>query len=262
MSRPDSKGIGLAVEGITMQKDAQRLMDMLRQGTISEDEYGQLSTALKERERREDAAGRRLVRSLIKPFEKFSPWQAAAIGLSVSVAMSLVAQAVPLHFPGIIGLQTAADLKTAADIAAIATEGLQLRTVAIGTLLLQTAGFSLLAGLLGFGLSLAFGARSVRIRDFIGSFLLGRYPYLAAAGLLAILYRVDASAFTHPTRFSPAVAALVAVSLLGVAWQVTVYFQAFKFSSGLMKTRLAAAFVITLSLTEVLAALAAPYYLS
>ena len=219
----------------------QRILKLLQDGQITKEESETLRRSLKPK----SAAFTRFVTVLLNPFDRISGWPAAMLGLLVAAMTSLIAREGKIHFPGFLDLQAA-------------TPDLYFSKLTWLSLVSQNLINAIVFALISLMICLALRQKALRIQDFLGNAMLARFPYLFAT--LAItgitlahpeIFTTDVEQLRTQVSYAPMIL-LILTSLLALAWQLTVYYQAFKVSSGLKSKRLWLGFTSAIILSEIL----------
>ncbi|KTD58899.1 hypothetical protein [Legionella shakespearei] len=223
-----------------MIKEQKRLLTMLKENKISEDDYQIISAALNKK-----SVFSNIENSiLINPFQKIAGLQALGLGLILMVAMSLTGIATDAYFDGIIGYMIPLGLKTAVK-------------PNFFLLLYQNAAAVFITASMFITVSLLFRQKRIRIIDFFGTVALARFPLF-----ISILFTM-LEKHLSPSHFKEDISKGIELhlTLLGTVgnlifltcliWQIATYFFALKEASGLEGKSLWRGFLIAILLGDV-----------
>lgn len=181
---------------------------------------------------------------LFNPFERIAGKEALAAGLTIALIAALFASFTSTRFDGVL------------DIHFVFGDVL-FKTAAIDQLINLTSLFVVF-----YLLALAFGAKSTRPLDVIGTLALARAPFVLAplANITGIFSKfsgqfentsADKIAEITPTDLLPLAPLLLVIILLSI-WMIALSFNAWKVSANLKSTKLIVSFIIGLIAAEIL----------
>ena len=223
-----------------MSKEKERLMNLLNENKISEEEYKLLSGAIGKK----SSAANLLFSLLINPFQKVAGFYALILGLIVIFCMSYFGLLAKMYFPGILDVLNASVVKN-----------LKIQ-MSFFLLLYQNLVSWLILAALFFIAAKIFKQKKLRLIDFLGTTALARFPYLILTLFLWIMRVVNPSFMeidlTKGIQLHPSIATsmFAVVVIVCVLWQVTTYFYALKVSSGLAGKKLWISFICAIILGE------------
>ena len=227
---------------MTIEKN--KLLIMLKENKITEDDYTLLLNALENQD-----AKRTIFSLLINPFQKIAGLKALIIGMIVIICLSMLGAYANVYFTGILDCLNAANLKH--THASRPNFYLLLAQNSINWIVLSTIFITV---------TILFKQKRIRIIDFLGTVALARFPYIVLSAFIALVWIMQPSLLdfdlTKPTfQYKPAFPAILIDFMwqFCYAWQITTYFFAFKESSGLNGTKLWFGFVISLFIADQIA---------
>lgn len=223
-----------------MKNNKERLMGMLNENKISQDDYNTLLVAL------EKTSFFSTIQSslLLNPFQKIAGFKALAIGMIILLLMSYVGVIAKVYFIGSISMLNASVVAT--------------QTMNIGFLLLAyqnivswlvlTAVFIIAAKILQ--------NKKIRIIDFLGTVSFARFPLLLFTIFTSITRMVNPDMLdvdiTKGLLVHPSIEQYLfsIVGMILVVWQIITYFYALKESSGLIGKKLWLGFIVSIIVAE------------
>ena len=223
-----------------MKNDKERLMGMLNENKISQDDYNTLLVALEKK-----SFFLKLQSSLwLNPFQKIAGFKALIMGMMILLAMSGMGVIAKVYFVGSISIINASAVaKQTMDISF-----LLLAYQNIVSWLILSAMFILAAMILQ--------KKKIRIIDFLGTVSLARFPALLITILIGIVRMINPSILDVDMSKGISLHASFSQTLLGVlmmvliVWQIFTYFYAFKESSGLIGKKLVLGFIASIIAAE------------
>ena len=223
-----------------MKNDKERLMVMLNENKISQDDYNTLLVALEKK-----SFFLKLQSSLwLNPFQKIAGFKALIMGMMILLAMSGMGVIAKVYFVGSISIINASAVaKQTMDISF-----LLLAYQNIVSWLILSAMFILAAMILQ--------KKKIRIIDFLGTVSLARFPALLITILIGIVRMINPSILDVDMSKGISLHASFSQTLLGVlmmvliVWQIFTYFYAFKESSGLIGKKLVLGFIASIIAAE------------
>ena len=223
-----------------MKNDKERLMGMLNENKISQDDYNTLLVALEKK-----SFFLKLQSSLwLNPFQKIAGFKALIMGMMILLAMSGMGVIAKVYFVGSISIINASAVaKQTMDISF-----LLLAYQNIVSWLILSAMFILAAMILQ--------KKKIRIIDFLGTVSLARFPALLITILIGIVIMINPSILDVDMSKGISLHASFSQTLLGVlmmvliVWQIFTYFYAFKESSGLIGKKLVLGFIASIIAAE------------
>lgn len=221
-----------------MNKQKERLIQLLETGKINETDFKNLSSALAPEERRFGWTS-----WLFNPFERIDGTKALAIGSIGMLLMSLIGALKQIHYPGVLDLQISHTVTGYSNKFGILVYQNFIAVICLG------AVYYMAARLLK--------QKNLRLIDFFGMVALSRLAYLPATvllGQLKISYEV-------PTEIPAATLAYLSIiSIPSAFWIFTLYFNALKEASGLTGKKLWVTFFITVFVAEIISFPLARYF--
>lgn len=224
-----------------MSKENERLINMLKENKISEEDYKLLSAAIDKKSSRASL----IFSVLTNPFQKVAGLYALISGLAVIFCMSYLGVVAKCYSVGVIGSLNASVIKSHIQ-------------PTFSLLLYQNLIVWLVLTLLFICFAKILQQKRLRLIDFFGTVALSRFPYLIMMIILAIT-RVTHQSFLdiditkglqlHPSIFMSLFSAAI---ILCFIWEVVMYFYALKESSGLTGKKLWISFIVALILGEVI----------
>ncbi|MCB9073735.1 MAG: hypothetical protein H6623_08945 [Bdellovibrionaceae bacterium] len=217
-----------------MNIEQQKLVELLKNNKINKDEYALLMGALSPSNKS------KVFSFLLNPYEKFSTPVALAVGVTTLLLLSIVAQLFGFHFPDTLSLQ---EIKTSAGSSLGRNPFFQNIVIVLVTSIL----FYLSA--------LLYKQRNLRFIDFVATNLLTRFPYLVAAIILTIVYKISGFDPHQEPKVELSNLALFPIAITGIAclaWCLAMMFYSLKESSGLIGKKLWVSYLTTLLLSVVI----------
>lgn len=226
-----------------MSKEKERLIRMLHENKISEEDYKLLSAALDKK----SSLASQLFSIFINPFQKVAGLYALIIGLVFIVSISYLGVIAEVYFPGILDCLNSSVVKNPKA------------PLNFFLLFYQNIISWLVLSILFIIFAKIFQKKNIRIIDFFGTVALSRFPYVILTGFLSIVRVMNPSFMNiditkgyslHPSIMMSVFGFMVIACMI---WQVITYFYALKESSGLMGKKLWVGFIASLLLGEVIA---------
>lgn len=222
-----------------MNKEEQRLIAMLKENKISDDDYQMLRKALNKK------SFCTLVENsmLINPFQKIAGFKALFMGLVLMIIMSLVGVYAGVFYDGSFGIMLPLGLKTNAT-----PNFILLMYQNIISILLVSASFLASA--------LLFKQKGIRVIDFLGTVALARYPIFISLLSTMVHRLLEPELFTKDIsqgielHFDLINTLSYLIFLACFIWQIATYFFAFKESSGFEDKRLWGCFILCILVAE------------
>ena len=223
-----------------MKNDKERLMGMLNENKISQDDYNTLLVALEKK-----SFLSKLQSSLwLNPFQKIAGFKALIMGMIILLAMSGMGVIAKVYFIGSISLINASAVVK--------------QTMDIGFLLLayQNIVSWLILSIMFILTAMILQKKKIRIIDFLGTVSLARFPSLLITLLTAIVRMInpgilDVDLSKGIQLHVPLSQTLYGVTLMVlIIWQIFTYFYAFKESSGLIGKKLVLGFIASIIAAE------------
>ena len=225
-----------------MNTEKARLDKMLQEKKISQKDYNILITALDKKTFLSKISSS----LLINPFRKIAGIRALILGLVILFMLSYFGVAAKVYFFDMFSMINSTILAK------------QTMHSVFLYLLYQNTLIWLVPASLFFIATKFSQQKNIRIIDFLGTVAFARLPMLIMLGLTRLLQ------FTNPELFafdmskglplhspSPIISAVFgAIFLLGIAWQIAIYFYALKESSGLVGKQLWLRFLVSVGLSE------------
>lgn len=214
-----------------MSKEMEKILTLLNEKKITQEEFGDLKQALQRPSQKTN-----MFKYMIDPFESFSALQSLFIGFFVLAAMSLLASKIKIYYPGVL------DFKITEGALGFSTLFMQnlIVTASIGVVFIFTAIF--------------LKQKNMRTLDFAGTVLFARFPYFLVTLALYLMFIAGWNLNIEGLNSAKDYAILIIV-LSGLFWQVVVYFNAFKFASGLQDAKLTGAYIFSLVFSEIISIL-------
>lgn len=223
-----------------MTSENERLLTLLKDKKITQDEYKLLSKALVPN------TGVKLFFSLlINPYQKIAGISALGVGVGIILIISYFGAMAKIYFPGLLGILNSSMMKNPA----IGTDFL--------FLLYQNAVIWLVLTLLFIIAAKICQQKSIRIIDFMGTVALSRFPYLLLTGFLAMMRVVDPRfmdvGMENGLQLKPSLLAITfsSVVIICAVWHIVTYFYALKESSGLSGKKLWLSFIACILVGEI-----------
>lgn len=226
-----------------MSKEQDRLLSMLNEKKITEEDYQLLSAALNKK----NSSIYKLLLILTNPFQKIAGFRALVAGLMVIFGMSYLGAIGKFYSVGIIGCLNAS---------VITNSNIQPTFLLI---LYQNLVVWLVATFVFIIVAKIFQQKRLRLLDFFGTVAFARFPFLIMTGFLAIARALNLSFLNidlskgfklHPS-FSTSL--FSAVIILCFIWEIATYFYALKESSGLTGKKLWLGFIGAIFAGEMIA---------
>lgn len=227
-----------------MNKEQERLILMVKENKISEEEYKLLSSAIDKKQLRL----RGLFYLLVNPFQKIAGVYALLSGVMVIFLMSYLGSIGKFYSVGIVGCLNAAVIKN---------PNIQ---PTFPLLLYQNIVIWLVMTFIFIMFAKLFQQKRLRIIDFFGTVALSRFPFLILLVILIIMRITNPSLMnidlTKGLQFHPSVSMSLFSALIVVCfiWEIITYFYALAESSGLIGKKLWISFIAALILGETIAA--------
>lgn len=227
-----------------MSNERERLLTMLRENKISEEEYQLISGTLK----KESTRFNRVFSFLMNPFQKIAGVKALLGGMVIFLAMASLGVKARLYFPGVLSCLNADVVKSAS-----------LHPTFYVLMYQLLVGWAVMVALF-MACTLAFRQKGTRIIDFLGTIALARFPSLIMTVFLLAIRIVNPSVMDIDlskglpihTPIMMAIFFEIPIVLLFM-WQTATYFYALKESSGLVGKNLWISFMGSMVLGEVIA---------
>lgn len=224
-----------------MTKENERLLSMLQQGKISEEEYKSLVAVLD----KDESLLSRLFSVAINPFQKIAGWYSLAAGVIVLIAMSFIGAIAQIYFTGLLGILNSAIIKNPTVKSSFMLLAYQNSVVWVTLTILFIISAKICQ------------QKRLRIIDFFGTVALSRIPFLVLTIFLCVIQIVNPGFMnnfdlTKEHQFHPSFGItlfMIFVLACGI-WQLITYFYALKESSGLMGKKLWTSFIASLILGE------------
>ncbi|MBS0287554.1 MAG: hypothetical protein JSR17_09670 [Proteobacteria bacterium] len=223
-----------------MPSENERLLTLLKDNKITQDEYKLLSKALVQ-----NTGAKYVFSLLINPFQKIAGVRALGLGIGIIVAISYLGSIAKIYFPGLLGILNSSMIKNPN----IGTDFL--------FLLYQNAVIWLVLTLLFIMAAKICQQKSVRIIDFMGTVALSRFPYLILTAFLAMM-RVQNPRFMdvgmeNGLQLKPSLLAITfsSVVIICAVWHIVTYLYALKESSGLSGKKLWLSFIASILIGEI-----------
>lgn len=225
---------------MTQEKD--RLLNMLQEKKISEEEYRLLSSAMVKK----PALLNTLFSLLTNPFQKMAGFRALTVGFAVMILMSILGVIAKVYFMGILSCLNAS---------VIINPKYQLNFT---ILFLQNLICWSVLSLLFLIAAKLFQQKRLRTIDFFGTVALARFPYLIIVIIVCIMRITHSSLLDveltkgYQFKFSWALSLFGTVMIIAAIWQIVTYFYALKESSGLSGKKLWISFIAAIVLGEMI----------
>lgn len=223
-----------------MSAEKERLLKMLDENKISENDYKILLAAIDSK----NSKFKFIISLLVNPFQKIAGVKSLVIGVAIIFVMSYIGVLAKLYYSAILDITNA-------------TEVLHPKVpLSFLVLLYQNLVIWILLSAVYIIIAKIFRAKKVRIVDFLGTTALARYPYFFFTILFFItqlfvpnfsLYDT-AKGYIHPNIL---MMLLGVIFLLCGIWQLVAYYYAFKESSGLTHKKLWIGFVVSMLIAEI-----------
>lgn len=210
---------------LIVSEEKQRLLAMLNEDKISENDFKILSAALAKK----TSAISRLISVVINPFQKIAGIQALLLGIIILFVMSYAGLQAKIYYTGIMSMTSIANIPTPKG------------SYSFLLLIYQNFVCCLSLSLAYVVCALVFRQKRLRLIDFIGTVAVSRMPFLVMTLYLIIIQAItpDFAASTVVQLHSPWLSATTnLLSMLFAAWQLAIYFYALKESSGLTGNKL------------------------
>ena len=228
-----------------MVSEKDKLLNMLKEGKISEAEFKMLSIALNKK----NSTISPLFSMLINPFQKIAGWSSLIAGAIVITCMSYLGVIAKVYFTGILSILNSVVIKN---------PKIQLNFF---LLLYQNMVCWLVMSSLFIMAAKISRKKGIRIVDFFGTVALARFPYLIFTAFISIIQIIDPAFMnidiSKGVQFHMSFTMILFgfVMFFCVIWQVTTYFYALKESSGLTEKHLWISFVTVLVLGEAISSM-------
>lgn len=224
-----------------MTSEQDRLLTLLKDNKITQDEYKLLSKALINK-----TAPRFVFSLLINPYQKIAGMWALILGIGIILSISYLGSIAKIYFPGLLGILNASMIKNP-----------NIETAFL-FLLYQNAVIWLVLTLLFIVSAKICQQKSVRIIDFMGTVAFSRFPYLLLTAFLAIM-RVMNPKFMdvrmeNGLQLKPSLLAITfsSVVIICAVWHIVTYLNALKESSGLSGKKLWISFIACILMGEII----------
>lgn len=225
-----------------MNPEKDRLLNMLRDKKISEDEYKILASAMDKK----PSFMSTLFSLLLNPFQKIAGLSALSIGFGIILLISALGVIAKIYFIGVI---------SSLNASVVLNPKYPLN---FWILLYQNLICWVVLSLLFLMAAKLFQQKRIRIIDFFGTVALARFPYLIMVIILSLV-RVFHPSFLdidlskgYQFEFSLALSLFGVVLIIGAIWQMITYFYALKESSGLSGKKLWVSFIAAIVLGEMI----------
>jgi hypothetical protein len=228
-----------------MKNDKERLMTMLTENKITEEDYNTLLLALKKK-----SFASRIESSLwLNPFQKIAGGRALLQGIIILLIMSYTGALAGLYFLG--------------PLTTINASIVVKQSKPIGFLLLayQNIISCLIITTLFFITAKILQKKKLRIIDFLGTVTLSRFPLLLFTLIVSIVRMVDPTSLDidmskgiplHPF-FTMGLLIVTVIGMVMIVWQIITYFYAMKESSGLVGKKLWLGFIVSIVTGDLIA---------
>lgn len=223
-----------------MKKDNEKLLNMLKEGKISENDFKVVSLALEKKKFSIPS----LLLFAFNPFQKIAGWYALILGAITIIIMSYLGTIAKVYFPGIIDCLNSVVVKNPKT------------PLNFYLLLYQNIICWLVLSILFIGIAKYLPNKKIRMLDFFGTVALARFPYLLLTLLLSIIQIVNPSFMDIDLSKGVEIHLSMPMILFGLfaagfgIWQITTYFYSFKVSSGLIGKKLWIGFILAMVLGE------------
>lgn len=234
-----------------MTKEKERLIGMLKENKISEDDYKILSASLDKK----TSLAEMLFSILINPFQRIAGFYSLATGLVGIFCMSYFGVIAKVYFPGILDCLNASIVKNPKIPLSFSLLAYQ----NIVSWFVLTILFIISAKI--------FQQKRIRIIDFFGTVALSRFPFLILVVFLSIV-RVANPSFmdidltrgfqVQKSLMTPVFGTVVVICAI---WQILTYFYALKVSSGLIGKKLWISFIGSIILGEMISSTLTVFFL-
>ncbi|MGD9591237.1 MAG: hypothetical protein AB7V32_01800 [Candidatus Berkiella sp.] len=218
-----------------------RLLSLLKENKITQDEYKLLSKAL------DKPSNLRVFLSLlINPYQKIAGLWAFLLGIGIIIAISYLGTIGKIYFPGLLGILNASMIKNP-----------KISTDFMFLLFQNTVIWAVLTGLFIITAKIL-ALKGVRIIDFMGTVALSRFPYLILTGFLAIMRTVNPRfmdvGMEQGLQLKPSMLAILfsSVVIICAIWHIATYLYALKESSGLSGKKLWISFIACILIGEIM----------
>lgn len=224
-----------------MTSENERLLTLLKDNKITQDEYKLLSKALVK-----PSSSRLFFSLFINPYQKIAGFWALAIGLGVILCISYLGSIAKIYFPGLLGILNSSMIKNPK----VGTEFIFVLYQNMVIWFVLTALFIIAAKI--------FQQKRVRMIDFMGTVALSRFPYLILTGFLATMRIVNPRfmdvGMENGLALQPTVLAIIFsfVVITCATWHIVTYLYALKESSGLSGKKLWISFIACILIGEII----------
>lgn len=228
-----------------MSEEKDRLLNMLKEGKLSEDDYELLSRAIDNK----SPLIRSIFSILINPFQKIAGYYALAAGLAIIFSMSYLGVIAKIYFPGILDCLNGSFVKNPRS------------ELNFYVLAYQNMISWLILSILFLISAKIFRQKRIRAIDFFGTVAFSRFPYLIFTAFLSSIRLINPSFMEidmakgiqlHPSLMTGLFSLVLSFCLI---WQITTYFYALKESSGLVNKKLWTSFIVSIILGEVISSI-------
>jgi hypothetical protein len=225
-----------------MNKDQNRLLNMLKENKITENDYKTLSAALNKK----SSPLTTVFSFLANPFQRIAGLPALLLGLMVMVLMSYLAVFAKVYFYGACTLLNATVIshpKTPIHFSLLLYFNMISWAIMTSAFLISTWICQ---------------QKRIRIIDFLGTTALARFPYLVLIAVLCVIRFMNPGFMninlTKALPMQPSIMMMLTGGLfmLCLIWQMAMYFYALKESSGLVGKKLYISFIVSVILCEVI----------
>ncbi len=224
-----------------MNKEKERLLDLLHQNKITETDYKLLLEALDKNSRIQ-----KVFNFLINPFQKIAGIYALIMGISIILIMSYLANNISIHFPGLLSY-----------IYTRPANGM-IKVTPITYLIIVSQN---LISCLTLSIALFISAKilrqnGLRFIDFIGTIMLSRFSYFTVTVIFYIIYQINSTILDSSDQSIYTIDKIFVMLIVfsGLIWQIILFFNAYKESSGLTGNKLWRSFIVTLLISQLLSA--------
>lgn len=226
---------------ILMTSEHDRLLALLKDNKITQNEYALLSKAIAK-----PTTLRFFCSLLINPYQKIAGAWSLILGAGIILGISYLGSIAKIYFVGLLGILNVSMVKNpniGADFL---------------FLLYQNAVIWLVLTLLFIAASKICKQKSIRIIDFMGTVAFSRFPYLLLTGFLAIVRimhpRFMDVGMENGLQLQPSLLAVAFSSVVFIcaAWHIITYLNALKESSGLSGKKLWISFIVCILLGEII----------
>jgi len=235
-----------------MTKEKERLLSMLKENKISEDDYKILSASL---DKKTSSFVLQLFSLLINPFQRIAGLYSLLAGLVILFSMSYLGVIAKVYFPGILDCLNSSIVsnpKIPLNFFLLAYQNI-VSWFVLSILFIIAAKIC--------------HQKRMRIIDFFGTVALARFPFLVLVVFLSIVRVLNPSFMdidlTHGFQIqksfmTPMFGTVVVICAI---WQITTYFYALKESSGLSGKKLWISFISAIILGEMLSSTLTVFFL-